>query len=115
MLRLKQTPVDQTFRAQSPSAPALAGLSYAARVDAAAADTVPAPEPSATSATCETLAEDAAQTTLMVVEFQRWYPHLSFADKVGSVEPFNLLGRWVPAAEKRKKILADNPQKLFGF
>ena len=52
---------------------------------------------------------------LMVVEFQRWYPHLSFADKVGSVEPFNLLGRWVPDGEKRKKILADNPQKLFGF
>ena len=35
-------------------------------VDAAAADPVPA-------AACEQLAEDAAQTTLMVVEFQRWY------------------------------------------
>ena len=51
----------------------------------------------------------------MVLEFQRWYPHLSFADKVGSVEPFNLLWSWVSDAEKRKKILADNPQKLFGF
>ena len=25
------------------------------------------------AAACEKLAEDAAQTTLMVVEFQRWY------------------------------------------
>ena len=25
------------------------------------------------AAVCEKLAEDAAQTTLMVVEFQRWY------------------------------------------
>ena len=38
----------------------------APRTDAAAADTVSA-------AACEKLAEDAAQTTLMVVEFQRWY------------------------------------------
>ena len=43
------------------------------------------------------------------------YPHLSFADKVGSVELFNLLGRWVPDAGRRKKILVDNPQTLFGF
>ena len=40
--------------------------SVAARTDAATADPVPA-------ASCEQLAEDAAQTTLMVVEFQRWY------------------------------------------
>ena len=45
----------------------------AARVDAAAADVVPATGPLADTAVCETLAEDAAQTTLMVVEFQRWY------------------------------------------
>ena len=38
----------------------------AAGADAATADPVPA-------AACEKLAEDAAQTTLMVVEFQRWY------------------------------------------
>ena len=44
--------------------PAIPGV--AARTDAAAADPVPA-------AACEKLAEDAAQTTLMVVEFQRWY------------------------------------------
>lgn len=43
------------------------------------------------------------------------YPHLSFADKVGSVELFNLLGRWVPNPAHRKKILSDNPQILFGF
>ena len=44
--------------------PAIPGV--AARTDAAAADPVPA-------AACEKLAEDAALTTLMVVEFQRWY------------------------------------------
>ena len=38
----------------------------AAGVDAAAADAVSA-------AACEKLAEDAAQTTLMMVEFQRWH------------------------------------------
>ena len=38
----------------------------AAGADATAADPVPA-------ASCEQLAEDAAQTTLMVVAFQRWY------------------------------------------
>ena len=44
--------------------PAVPGI--AAGVDAATADTVSA-------AVCEKLAEDAAQTTLMVIEFQRWY------------------------------------------
>jgi hypothetical protein len=44
--------------------PAVAGV--AAGVDAAAADPVSA-------AVCEKLAADAAHTTLMVVEFQRWY------------------------------------------
>jgi 2-pyrone-4,6-dicarboxylate lactonase len=43
------------------------------------------------------------------------YPHLSFADKVGSVELFNLLGRWAPDQAVRRKILVDNPQRLFGF
>ena len=38
----------------------------AARTDAATADPV-------SVAVCEQLAEDAAQTTLMVIEFQRWY------------------------------------------
>ena len=44
-----------------------------ARVDAATADAVPAAGQSADTAVCERLAADAAQTTLMVVEFQRWY------------------------------------------
>jgi predicted TIM-barrel fold metal-dependent hydrolase len=43
------------------------------------------------------------------------YPHLSFADKVGSVELFNLLGQWAPDAAMRRKILVDNPQRLLGF
>jgi len=43
------------------------------------------------------------------------YPHLSFADKVGSVELFNLLGRWAPDDATRRKILVENPQRLFGF
>jgi 2-pyrone-4,6-dicarboxylate lactonase len=42
------------------------------------------------------------------------YPHLSFADKVGSVELFNLLGQWADEPQ-RKKILVDNPARLFGF
>ena len=43
------------------------------------------------------------------------YPHLSFADQVGSVALFNLLGAWAPDAASRRKILADNPARLFGF
>lgn len=43
------------------------------------------------------------------------YPHLSFADKVGSVALFNLLKDWAPDAAIRQKILQDNPAKLFGF
>ena len=43
------------------------------------------------------------------------YPHLSFADKVGSVELFNLLAAWAPDEAARRKILVENPRKLFGF
>jgi predicted TIM-barrel fold metal-dependent hydrolase len=43
------------------------------------------------------------------------YPHLSFADKVGSVQLFNLLKDWAPDAAIRQKILVDNPAALFGF
>ena len=43
------------------------------------------------------------------------YPHLSFADKVSSVELWNLLGKWAPDAATRRRILVDNPQRLFGF
>jgi 2-pyrone-4,6-dicarboxylate lactonase len=41
------------------------------------------------------------------------YPHLSFADKVGTVELFNFFGRWVPDQANRCRILVDNPQHLF--
>ena len=44
-----------------------------ARVDAAPANPVPAAGQQTGAATCNQLAEDAAQTTLMVVEFQKWY------------------------------------------
>jgi 2-pyrone-4,6-dicarboxylate lactonase len=43
------------------------------------------------------------------------YPHLSFADRVGSVELFNVLGRWAPEEAVRRKILVDNPQRLYKF
>ena len=43
------------------------------------------------------------------------YPHLSFADRVGSVDLFNLVGRWAPHEATRRRILADNPRELFGF
>lgn len=43
------------------------------------------------------------------------HPHLSFAGKVGTVELFNFLGRWVPDEDQRRRILADNPQNLFKF
>ena len=44
-----------------------------AGTDAAPADAVPAAGQQANAASCNQLAEDAAQTTLMVVEFQQWY------------------------------------------
>ena len=43
------------------------------------------------------------------------YPHLSFSDKVGSVELFNLFGRWAPDEATRHKILVENPQQLLKF
>ncbi len=43
------------------------------------------------------------------------YPHLSFADRVGSAELFNLLGRWAPDPATRQQILVDNPRHLFKF
>ena len=42
------------------------------------------------------------------------YPHLSFADQVGSVQLFNLLADWADEATRRK-ILVENPTALFGF
>jgi 2-pyrone-4,6-dicarboxylate lactonase len=43
------------------------------------------------------------------------YPHLSFADRVGSVQLFNLIADWAPDEATRRKILVDNPAALFGF
>jgi 2-pyrone-4,6-dicarboxylate lactonase len=43
------------------------------------------------------------------------YPHLSFAEKVGSIELWNLLGKWAPDQATRRRILVDNPQHLFKF
>src|SRR6266487_1110819 len=43
------------------------------------------------------------------------YPHLSFADKVGSIELWNLLGNWAPDEATRRRVLVDNPQQLFKF
>jgi 2-pyrone-4,6-dicarboxylate lactonase len=43
------------------------------------------------------------------------YPHLSFADKVTSAGLFRLLGEWAPDEATRRRILADNPEKCFGF
>jgi predicted TIM-barrel fold metal-dependent hydrolase len=42
------------------------------------------------------------------------YPHLSFADQVGSVQLLNLLADWADEATRRK-ILVENPAALFGF
>ena len=43
------------------------------------------------------------------------YPHLSFADAVGSVQLFNLLAEWISDEGLRRMVLVDNPEKLFGF
>jgi predicted TIM-barrel fold metal-dependent hydrolase len=43
------------------------------------------------------------------------YPHLSFADKVDSKQLFALLSEWAPDASLREKILAENPQRCFGY
>ena len=42
------------------------------------------------------------------------YPHLSFAQN-SSVELFNLLARWSDSADVQRRILVDNPARLFGF
>jgi predicted TIM-barrel fold metal-dependent hydrolase len=43
------------------------------------------------------------------------FPHLSFHDRVGTIQLYNKLGEWVPSAAIRKLILTDNPARLFGF
>ena len=63
---LARVPVRVRVVAADSAGPVPAVPGIAAGVDAATADPV-------SVAACERLAEDAAQTTLMVVEFQRWY------------------------------------------
>ena len=43
------------------------------------------------------------------------FPHLSFRDRVGTIQLYNLLGEWAPDRGMRQRILADNPARLFGF
>jgi len=43
------------------------------------------------------------------------FPHLSFHDRVGTIQLYNTLGEWAPSPATRKLILTDNPARLFGF
>jgi 2-pyrone-4,6-dicarboxylate lactonase len=43
------------------------------------------------------------------------FPHLSFHDKVGTIELYNKLMDWAPDAATRQRILAGNPARLFEF
>ena len=43
------------------------------------------------------------------------FPHLSFHDRVGTIQLYNQLGEWAPTPATRRLILADNPARLFGF
>jgi 2-pyrone-4,6-dicarboxylate lactonase len=43
------------------------------------------------------------------------FPHLSFHDKVGTIQLYNELAAWAPDASMQKRILTDNPARLFGF
>jgi 2-pyrone-4,6-dicarboxylate lactonase len=43
------------------------------------------------------------------------YPHLSFHDRVGTIQLYNKLAEWAPDAATRARILVDNPARLFGF
>jgi predicted TIM-barrel fold metal-dependent hydrolase len=43
------------------------------------------------------------------------FPHLSFHDRVGTIQLYNLLVEWAPDPKTRQRILADNPARLFGF
>ena len=70
---LARVPVSVRVVAPDHPSPVSAVPDVAARTDAATADPVPAADRPEISPACEKLAEDAAQTTLMVVQFQRWY------------------------------------------
>jgi 2-pyrone-4,6-dicarboxylate lactonase len=42
-------------------------------------------------------------------------PHLSFSEETGTITLYNLMWNWVGSDSVRKKILVDNPARLFGF
>jgi predicted TIM-barrel fold metal-dependent hydrolase len=42
-------------------------------------------------------------------------PHLSFAHETGTITLYNLMCQWVGGEAVRRKILVDNPARLFGF
>ena len=42
------------------------------------------------------------------------YPHLSF-EHVSSIGLFNLLGQWFPDQALRRRVMVDNPARLYGF
>ena len=70
---LARVPRRMRHHATNHSGPVPEVPAVAAGTDAAPANPVPAAGQQANAATCNQLAEDAAQTTLMVVEFQKWY------------------------------------------
>ena len=70
---LARVPQRVRHRAAAHAGPVPEVPAVAARTDAAPADAVPVAGQPEVGATCKKLAADAAQTTLMVVEFQRWY------------------------------------------
>jgi predicted TIM-barrel fold metal-dependent hydrolase len=43
------------------------------------------------------------------------YAHLSFHDRVGTIELYNKLADWAPDAATRQRILVHNPARLFEF
>lgn len=42
-------------------------------------------------------------------------PHLSFAHETGTITLYNLMCQWAGSADLRKRILVDNPARLYGF
>ena len=42
-------------------------------------------------------------------------PHLSFAHETGTITLYNLMCRWAGSAELQRKILVENPARLYGF
>ena len=42
-------------------------------------------------------------------------PHLSFADKVTSIDLYRLFEKWAPDEATRRRILIENPARCFVF